>query len=106
MMKLRSKIEPHTVFGIACNNIEVNVLYIKPNTLSLCQILLRETEDGQAPCNLQYEMTEEEYALWGTDDNYVMTWALAKLASLPHPHIITLIPEPEPEEEESEENPS
>jgi hypothetical protein len=24
-------------------------------------------------------MNEEEYALWGTDDNYVINWALEKL---------------------------
>lgn len=34
---------------------------------------------GETILDGNLNMTKEEYALWGTDDSYVIDWALAKL---------------------------
>jgi len=83
MLTLIKQIELFNIAGINANYLHVQVLHMEANTSARLSCVFfsgnPESPMQTALANRTLNMTGADYQAWTTDDNYVMTWAIAQL---------------------------
>lgn len=80
---MKIAIEPVEVWPSMATQIDIGGITVSLNSSASCSYVLLDDFDNPLTPQSQVAMTPEQYALWGSDDNYFVSTILANLNLTP-----------------------